>query len=261
LSWLASTASTAARLAAISAAECCKYNAWAWCIIRIRRLETPLAPEIIRIGGRYRPEWHHHPANAVEYGLIMFRIRRSIRFMPSLHTRKGPLHAGYARKAPVRTFAELTPDDVAATLRDRQRALCDPVPARWLAMAVDLAATLSRDPERRLVHADLHYENVLASERPGAPWVAIDPDAATGAPERSVAELLWTRADELPDSGAITGLVDVLVEHGRLDRAKALAWAFVRSIDYWLWGLDNGLTVDPQRCRRIVAALAPELPP
>jgi hypothetical protein len=25
------------------------------------------------------------------------------------------------------------------------------------------------------------------------------------------------------------------------------------------WGLDNGLTVDPERCRRIAAALAPAL--
>jgi hypothetical protein len=87
------TASTAARLAAISAAECCKYNIWAWFIIRIRRLETPLAPEIILTRGRYRAEWHHHPANAVEYGLTMFRICRSIRFMPGLQTRKGPRYA------------------------------------------------------------------------------------------------------------------------------------------------------------------------
>jgi hypothetical protein len=33
--------------------------------------------------------------------------------------------------------------------------------------------------------------------------------------------------------------------------------SFVRSIDYWLWGLDNGLTSDPLRCRRIADALAP----
>ena len=118
---------------------------------------------------------------------------------------------------------------------------------------------LSLDAERRLVHADLHYENIMASTRPGAPWVAIDPNSAVGAPERSVAELLWTRVDELPDSGAITGLLDSLVEHGCLDRDKALAWAFVRTIDYWLWGLDNGLTVDPRRCRRIAAALAREI--
>jgi streptomycin 6-kinase len=100
-------------------------------------------------------------------------------------------------------------------------------------------------------------DNVLASQWPGQPWVAIDPAAAAGAPERSAAEPLWTRADELPDPQAITGLLGTLVENGQLDRAKATAWGFVRSIDYWLWGLENGLTSDPLRCQRVASALAP----
>jgi streptomycin 6-kinase len=78
-----------------------------------------------------------------------------------------------------------------------------------------------------------------------------------GAPERSVAELLWTRADELPGPRAITGLLATIVENGQLDPAKAVAWGFARSIDYWLWGLDNRLTSDPLRCHRIASALVP----
>ena len=109
---------------------------------------------------------------------------------------------------------------------------------------------------RRLVHTDLHYDNILASAV-GQPWAAIDPAAAAGAPERSVAELLWTRADELPGPHAITGLLATIVDHGQLDPAKAVAWGFVRSIDYWLWGQDNGLTSDPLRCERIASALEP----
>lgn len=78
-----------------------------------------------------------------------------------------------------------------------------------------------------------------------------------GAPERSVAELLWTRADELPGPHAITSLLGTLAGHGQLDPAKAVAWSFVRTIDYWLWGLENRLTSDPLRCQRIADALAP----
>ena len=78
-----------------------------------------------------------------------------------------------------------------------------------------------------------------------------------GAPERSVAELLWIRADELPGPQAITSLLGTLVDHGQLDAAKAVAWGFVHTIDYWLWGLENGLTSDPLRCQRIAEALAP----
>ena len=36
---------------------------------------------------------------------------------------------------------------------------------------------------------------------------------------------------------------------------------FVRSIDYWLWGLDHGLTSHPRRCHRIASALAPAADP
>lgn len=143
------------------------------------------------------------------------------------------------------------------TLPARQRQLHDPVPGQWVTLAAGLAADLAQDPARLLVHTDLHYGNVLASQRPGQPWVAIDPVAAAGAPERSVAELLWTRADELADAQAITGLLGILAGSGQLDLAKATAWAFVRSIDYWLWGLQNGFTVDPVRCQRVASALAP----
>jgi streptomycin 6-kinase len=146
---------------------------------------------------------------------------------------------------------------LAATLAARQRSLQDPVPGQWVTLAARLAADLARDPVRYLVHTDLHYDNILASGRPGQQWVAIDPRAAAGAPERSVAELLWTRADELPAPQAITGLLATIVDNGQLDPAKAVAWGFVRSIDYWLWGLDNGLTSDPLRCQRIASALAP----
>jgi streptomycin 6-kinase len=146
---------------------------------------------------------------------------------------------------------------LAATLPARQRSLRDPVPGPWVTLAARLAADLASDPARCLVHTDLHYDNILASGRPGQPWIAIDPAAAVGAPERSVAELLWTRADELPGPRAITGLLGALAGHGQLDPAKAVAWGFVRTIDYWLWGLENGLTSDPLRCQRIASALAP----
>ena len=79
---------------------------------------------------------------------------------------------------------------LAATFAARQRSLRDPVPGQWVTLAARLAADLTRDPGRRLVHTDLHYDNILASGRPGQQWVTIGPTAAAGGPERSVAELL-----------------------------------------------------------------------
>jgi streptomycin 6-kinase len=152
---------------------------------------------------------------------------------------------------------QATAHQLAATLQTRQRALRNPLPGEWIALAASLAAGLARDPERSLVHTDMHYDNILASERPTERWVVIDPKAAAGTPARSAAELLWTRVDELPGPQAITSLLDAIIENGQLDHAKATAWGFVRSIDYWLWGLENGLTTDPLRCQRVASALAP----
>jgi streptomycin 6-kinase len=50
-------------------------------------------------------------------------------------------------------------------------------------------------------------------------------------------------------------LLAVLADSGELDGEKARGWAIVRCVDYWLWGLEHGLTEDPKRCRRILAAL------
>ncbi len=49
----------------------------------------------------------------------------------------------------------------------------------------------------------------------------------------------------------------MIAGNGQLDPAKAVPRAVVRSIDYWLRGLDHGLTSDPRRCHRIASALAP----
>ncbi len=104
-----------------------------------------------------------------------------------------------------------------------------------------------------VVHADLHYGNVLAGTR--EPWLAIDPKPVSGEPEHAVPELLWTRVDEVADASGIRDLLAVLVESAQLDADKARAWAVVRCADYWLWGLEHGLTRDPKRCERIVNAL------
>jgi len=140
--------------------------------------------------------------------------------------------------------------DIAGSLQGRQERLGRPVPEGWLATAGGLAQELGASAGDRLVHADLHYGNVLAGNR--EPWLAIDPKPVAGDPEHAVPELLWTRVDELQDAQAIRRLLAVLAGSGDLDGEKARGWAIVRCVDYWLWGLENGLTEDPKRCRRIL---------
>lgn len=154
----------------------------------------------------------------------------------------------------LRTVAERAAG-LPASIRRRQGALGDPVPPRWVEAACRYAVALPVAGEQLLVHADLHYGNVLAGTR--QPWSAIDPRAVCGAPEYAVPELMWTRADELRSDAEVRGLLDAIVAAGQLDVDAAYGWVVARCVDYWLWGLERGLTVDPLRCERILRALVP----
>lgn len=142
--------------------------------------------------------------------------------------------------------------ETARILDLRQRAIGNPIPAAWVDAATTLGLQLAADAGDHLVHAYLHYGNILAGHR--APWLAIDPHAVVGDPELSVPELMWTRIDELSD-GQITTLLARIVDAARLDLEKATAWTIVRAVDYWLWGLELGLTIDPARCQRLLTVL------
>ncbi len=143
--------------------------------------------------------------------------------------------------------------DFAATARSRNAALGDPVPRARIDAAIGLAADLTPGIGNALMHGDLHYGNVLAGRR--EPWLAIDPRPVAGDPEFAVPELMWTRADDAPDDATIRRLLMTVVTAGGLAADRALGWVRVRVVDYWLWGLANGLTIDPVRCRRVLDAL------
>ena len=249
------------------------YNA---VVMPVERDEAPLAlkvtwpPEGVALEVRALQTWHGRGA----VGLIASDERRGALLLQRLDPARSLASVPLAEAAIVagqliRTLAIAAPEGVpslegvalgiAASLPIRQRLLGTPIPGRWVRAAVRLATDLATASHPALIHADLHYANVLAGGRPAAPWVAIDPKPFVGDPERSVAELLWTRADALADAQALTGLLETIVRSGGLDRDRALAWGFVRAIDYWLWGLEHHLTADPVRCERVASTLAPQV--
>jgi streptomycin 6-kinase len=44
------------------------------------------------------------------------------------------------------------------------------------------------------------------------------------------------------------------VREADLDRDRARDWMVFRTVDYWVVGLDAGLTDDPLRCRALLSA-------
>lgn len=103
------------------------------------------------------------------------------------------------------------------------------------------------------VNGDLHFAQVLAGTR--EPWLVVDPVLLRGDIAYDLARILWSRLDEMPDDADIRRHIATIVREADLDRDQALAWILYRTVDYWLWGLDYGLTEDPVRCARLVHVL------
>ena len=96
----------------------------------------------------------------------------------------------------------------------------------WSSRRFALSRELAADPATtgRVVHGNLHYENVLAADR--EPWLAIAPRPMNGDPHYELAPMLWNRWDEL--SGQIRGGVQrrfyALVDAAGFDEERARAW-------------------------------------
>ena len=160
----------------------------------------------------------------------------------------------------VRTLAIPTSSDV-PRMPERANRTATSMPARWeahghpfpaplLSRAIDAGRQPGSRSDPLLVHWDLHHDNILAGER--EPWLAIDPMIVAGDPEVSIWPMLLRRVDELPDPPALRAFFDVVVKAGALDPELARARTLFRAVDYWLWGLDHGLTEDPARCAKII---------
>jgi streptomycin 6-kinase len=126
-----------------------------------------------------------------------------------------------------------------------------PVPRRLVEQALSLGRDLVADPASvgRVVHGDLHYENVLASDR--EPWLVIDPKPMSGDPHYEPAPMLWNRFDELVDDvrGGVRRRFHTLVDTASLDEDRARDWVVVRMVINAHWSVEDAVRAD----RRLTA--------
>lgn len=159
----------------------------------------------------------------------------------------------------MRRLAVPAPSDVPSTASlVRERAamlepdwtrLGKPFSRRILEAAVDAASDLSQTSSDLAVNGDLHFEQVLGGRR--EPWLVVDPVLLRGDIEYDLARILWSRVDEMGSDADIVRHIGTVVREAGLDCDRALTWIVYRTVDYWLWGLDYGLTEDPVRCARL----------
>lgn len=122
-----------------------------------------------------------------------------------------------------------------------------PVPPRLIDLTLARGRAFVSDPESvgRIVHGDLHYENVLAADR--EPWLVIDPQPTSGDPHYEVAPLLWNRWEEMDGylRESIQRRFYTVVEAAGLDEDRARDWVIVRMVLNAHWAVE-----DAQRMRR-----------
>lgn len=115
-------------------------------------------------------------------------------------------------------------------------------PRRMLEQGRALALDLAGDPgvDARLLHTDLHQENVLWRPDPGE-WVAIDPQTMAAEPAFGVAPALWNRWEEAraaPDLRAhLRVRLEVLCAAGGIDPDRARPLSLVRMVRNAVWCL------------------------
>jgi streptomycin 6-kinase len=136
--------------------------------------------------------------------------------------------------------------DIAAAMLDQTPralpALRDPAERQLMRSCASAMAELISEPGDRLLHWDLHYDNVLAGHR--EPWLAIDPKPLAGDPGFELLPALGNRWEAVLATGEIARTVlrrfDLLTEVVGLDRQRATGWTLGRILQNALWDIEDG---------------------
>jgi streptomycin 6-kinase len=150
--------------------------------------------------------------------------------------------------------------DIAAAMLERVPAALDRVAdtaeRRLVRRCAGAVRDLLPEPGDRLVHWDLHFDNVLAGDR--EPWLAIDPKPLAGDPGFELLAALHNRWDDVVRTGDVTRAVrrrfDLMTEVLGLDRQRAIGWTLGRILQNALWEAENDDTVWHTGPDRAVAA-------
>ncbi|MEV5607868.1 aminoglycoside phosphotransferase family protein [Streptomyces sp. NPDC052225] len=114
--------------------------------------------------------------------------------------------------------------------------IADPVGRGIVADCAAAVREVADEPGDRLLHWDLHFENVLAPLDGREPWLAIDPKPLAGDPGFD----LWPALDNRFEPDEVVWRFDAMTDVLGLDRGRARAWTLGRVLQNALWDVEDG---------------------
>lgn len=155
--------------------------------------------------------------------------------------------------------------EIAAAMLDQvphaMTRLSDPTERQLVKTCASMVDDVLPEAGDRLLHWDLHYDNILAPHHsdPREPWLAIDPAPLAGDPGFELLPALGNRWDDLLATGdlprALRRRFDLMTEVLVLERQRATAWTAGRVLQNILWDVESGQTRLHSRCTDIAQAL------
>jgi streptomycin 6-kinase len=161
--------------------------------------------------------------------------------------------------AGLRRLADIAADMLGEVPR-AVRGLRDPGERALVRTCASAVAEVIEQPGDRLLHWDLHYDNVLSGAR--EPWLAIDPKPLAGDPGFDLLPALHNRWDDIAAGGDVRRGVlrrfDLLTDAIGLDRDRATGWTLGRVLQNALWDVADGEpALDPAQVAIATVLLKP----
>ncbi|MCC9710511.1 aminoglycoside phosphotransferase family protein [Streptomyces sp. MNU76] len=134
--------------------------------------------------------------------------------------------------------------DIATDMLERTPAVLariqDPTDRRLIADCAAALREVMAEPGDRLLHWDLHFDNVLGADR--SPWLAIDPKPLSGDPGFD----LWPALDNRFDPSDVHWRFDAMTEVLNLNRERARSWTLARFLQNAIWEIEENRSLDPE---------------
>jgi streptomycin 6-kinase len=119
----------------------------------------------------------------------------------------------------------------------QSKELAHPLPQQVVGAAAETIRVLGLDETATLLHGDLHFANVLRSDR--EPWLAIDPKGYAGTAAFDAATIVRDRPEELFAAAdlrkALLRRIEIFSEAAEVDRELAVRATQARMVSSAFW--------------------------